>query len=280
MTEGVRECQLCCTRVAADQCGFNGDDSDGTLRRVAATSLADPGMLRLRHSVRCGGTMSRSSRWSSAVGIVFVALFVFGTLSSIDSPDIKSKDTSQIADQKWLHYLSSSSHRTQHVIGAYALILAGIAFVWFCNGLRNRIDGMAGASVAGRTIAGLSVFGAAALAAAGMTSADIPGSVSLGTDPLPSSGDVAREIGNLTFPFIYVVFALVSAALIATVIVTAKRTGALPNWLIYTGWLAVLGGLAAVIFLPMILVALWYLALAIAGVATSDRAAEASPSTA
>jgi hypothetical protein len=237
-------------------------------------------MLALRHFVRCGGSMSRNSRWSSAAGIVFVVLFVFGTLSSIDSPDIKSTDTSQIADQKWLHYLSSSSNRTQHVIGAYALILAGIAFVWFCNGLRDRVDGMRGASVAGRTIAGLSVFGAGALAAAGMMSADIPGSVNLGTDPLPSSGDVAREIGNLAFPFIYVVFALVSAALIATVIVTAKRTGALPNWLIYTGWLAVLGGLAAVIFLPMILVALWYLALAIAGVATSDRAAEASPSTA
>jgi hypothetical protein len=219
--------------------------------------------------------VTHNSRWSSVVGIAFVALFVFGTLSSIDSPDIKSKDTSQVADQKWLHYLASSGHRTQHVIGAYALILAGIAFVWFCNGLRMRIDGMAGASVAGRTIAGLSVFGAAALAGAAMTSADIPGSVSLGSDPLPSSGDVAREIGNLTFPFIYVVFALVSAALITTVIVTAKRTGALPNWLIYSGWLAVLGGLAAVIFLPMILVALWYLALAIAGVATSHRAAEA-----
>ena len=224
--------------------------------------------------------MSRNSRWHSVVGIVFVALFVFGTLSSIDSPDIKSKDTSQVADQKWLHYLSSSSHRTQHVIGAYALILAGIAFVWFCNDLRIRIDGMNGASVAGRTIAGLSAFGAAALAGAGMMSADIPGSVSLGSDPLPSSGDVAREIGNLTFPFIYVVFALVSAALITTVIVTAKRTGALPSWLIYTGWLAVLSGLAAVIFLPMILVALWYLALAIAGVATSHGATEASASTA
>jgi hypothetical protein len=221
-----------------------------------------------------GGAMTRTSRWPSVAGIAFVVLFVFGTLSSIDSPDIKSKDTSQIADQKWLHYLSSSSHRTQHVIGAYALILAGIAFVWFCNGLRNRIDAMAGASVAGRTIAGLSVFGAAALACAAMMSADVPGSVNLGNDPMPSNGDVAREIGNLTFPFIYVVFALVSAALIATVIVTAKRTGALPNWLIYAGWLAVLGGVAAVIFLPMILVALWYLALAIVGVTTSDQAAE------
>jgi hypothetical protein len=215
--------------------------------------------------------MSGNGRWWSVAGLGFVVLFVFGTLSSIDSPDIKSKDSSQIADQKWLHYMSSSSHRTQHVIGAYALILAGIAFVWFCNGLRNRIDGMAGASVAGRTIAGLSVFGAAALASAGMTSADVPGSVSLGNDPLPTNGDVVREIGNLTFPFIYVVFALVSAALIATVIVTAKRTGALPSWLVYAGWLAVLGGLGAVVFLPMILVALWYLALAIVSVTSFGR---------
>lgn len=215
--------------------------------------------------------MGRSGRWSSASGIVFVVLFVFGTLSSIDSPDIKSKDTGQIADQKWLHYWASSSHRTQHLLGGYALILAAIAFVWFCNGLRQRLDGMAGASVAGRAIAGFSVFGAAALAAAAMVSADIPGSVNFGGDPQPTNGDVARELGNLTFPFIYVVFALVSAALIATIIVTARRTGALPNWLIYTGWLAVLGGITAVIFLPMILVALWYLALAIVAVTSSGR---------
>jgi len=224
--------------------------------------------------------MTRNSRWSSVAGIVFVVLFVFGTLSSIDSPDIKSKDTGQIADQKWLHYLSSSSHRSQHILGGYALILAGIAFVWFCNGLRNRIDGMAGASVAGRAIAGLSVFGAAALACAAMAGTDIAGSVNFGNDPMPTNGDVAREIGNLTFPFIYVVFALVSAALIATVIVTARRTGALPSWIIYTGWLGVLGGVFAVIFLPMVLVALWYLALAIVGVATPGRDPASAPTTA
>jgi hypothetical protein len=217
--------------------------------------------------------VTRSNRWTSAVGIAFVVLFVFGALTSMDSPDIKSGDNSTVADQKWLHYLASSSNRTQHIIGAYALVLAGIAFVWFCNGLRTRIDGVGGASVAGRFVAGLSVFGAAALAAAGMMSADIPGSVSLGSDPLPANGDVAREIGNLAFPFIFLVFALISAALIATVIVTASRTGALPSWLIYTGWLAVLGALASIIFVPMVLVVLWYLALAIAGLAASEPVA-------
>lgn len=223
--------------------------------------------------------MNRVSRWPSAAGIAFVLLFVFGTLSSIDSPDIKSKDSGQVADEKWLHYLSSHGNRVQHIIGAYVLILAAIAFIWFCNGLRNRIDGVGGTSVAGRSIASLSVLGAAALTTAGMVSADIPGSVSLGNDPMPTSGDVAREIGNLTFPFIYVVFALVSAALIATVIVTARRTGALPTWLIYTGWLGVLGGLTAVIFLPMLLVVLWYLAAAIVGVAAPGAAANSSAAT-
>src|SRR4051812_26834232 len=143
--------------------------------------------------------MIRHSRWSSAAGIAFVVLFVVGTLSSIDSPDTSGK-TGQVADQRWLSYLSSSGNRTQHIVGAYALILAGIAFVWFCNGLRSRIDGMAGSSIAGRTIAGLSVFGAAALAGAAMMSADIPGAVSIGDDPMPTNGDVAREIGNLVFP--------------------------------------------------------------------------------
>jgi hypothetical protein len=218
--------------------------------------------------------MTRISKWSSVAGIVFVVLFVFGTLSSIDSPDLKSSDTPQSADQKWLHYLSSSGNRTQHSLGAYALILAGLAFIWFCNGLRSRIDGAAGASIAGRTIASLAVFGAFALAAGGMFAADVAGAVRFGSDPLPSDGETARWLGNLAYPFIYVIFALVSAALIGTVIVTARRTGTLPSWLVYTGWLAVLGGILAVIFLPLVLVALWYLATAIVCVATPTAAVE------
>ena len=76
--------------------------------------------------------------------------------------------------------------------------------------------------------------------------------------------DTIRVVMDMFFPFIFVVFALASAAIIATIAVRGKESG-LPTWAVYTAWLGVLGGIFAVIFLPMVLVLLWYLAFAIAG---------------
>jgi hypothetical protein len=210
-------------------------------------------------------------RRSMAAGVAFVVLFVVGTLFTIDSPSTKSSDTATTLDQKWISYLSSSSHRTQHVIGGYLLILAGIAVIWFCQGLRVRLDAAAPTDlIAGRVVSALSVFGAAALAAAAMTTAVIPGAVIFGGEKAPTTGDSAHWINELTFPFIAVVFGLVSAALIASVIVAGKAT--LPKWAVATGWLAVLGSIAAVIFLPLVLPLLWYLAVAITGLRTPTPA--------
>jgi hypothetical protein len=47
--------------------------------------------------------------------------------------------------------------------------------------------------------------------------------------------------------------------------VAATRASALPRWLAYAGWLAVLGSIAGVAFIPLVLPLLWYLAVAIVG---------------
>jgi hypothetical protein len=70
---------------------------------------------------------------------------------------------------------------------------------------------------------------------------------------------------DLAYPFILVVFALVSAALLATVAVDAYRSGR-RGWITKSAWVGVLGGVFGVIFLPMVLPLLWYLAVAVTGV--------------
>lgn len=221
-----------------------------------------------------------SKRASSAAGIVFVALFVIGTFMSLDTPDV-SNLSSGVADQKTLHYLSTSSHRIEHVIGAYLLIVGGVLFVWFCLGLRARLEMAApGNQTAGRLIALLAAVGAVLMTMAGMTSAVVAGAVSAGSEPLPANGSAARVVMDMTFPLLCVAFALMAAALIATVCVVGRGAGVLPSWLIYTGWLAVLGCIFGIIFLPMVLPMLWFLAVAIAGVASAGTASTgAAPAT-
>jgi hypothetical protein len=77
----------------------------------------------------------------------------------------------------------------------------------------------------------------------------------------------------MSFPFLFVVFGLVSAAVIGAIAIGGSRAGVLPRWLAYTAILGVLGGVFGAIFLPMVLPLLWFLVLAIIGL----RAAGATP---
>lgn len=207
-------------------------------------------------------------RRSMSAGIAFVVLFVAGVfVTDGNSPDIKDKDSAGVVAGKYVDTLSSSSHRTGLIIGAYLIVLAGIAFIWFTAGLRSRVS----STTARRMVSGLGILGAAAMTAGAMASAVVPGSVSFGDEPLPQNGDTIRILMDLFFPFLFVVFGLASAALIAMIAVAGRSSG-LPSWIAYTGWLAVLGAILAVEFLPFALTLLWYLAVAIVGLSRPNVA--------
>lgn len=219
-------------------------------------------------------------RRAMAAGIAFVVLFVAGVfLNFSNSPEPKSGETSAAVAQKWVSYLSSSSNRTTLIVSAYLLVLAGLAFVWFTIGLRAWL---AADAPAGRIISNLGVLGGGAMAAAAMVGASVAGAVAFGNnEPVPMDGDVIRVTMNLFYPFLFVVFGLVSAALIATVALTVKRTSVLPSWVTYTAWLAVLGSVLGVAFFPFVLALLWYLVVGIVGLtrASTASAAVAAPTT-
>jgi hypothetical protein len=198
-------------------------------------------------------------RRSMIAGIGFVVLFVVGVFVTFgNSPDVKSKDSAATVATKYVTNLSSSSHRTGILIGAYLIVVAALLFVWFAHGLRAHLA----PGPAARIVTSLAVIAASAMMAAAMASAAWAGDVSFGGDPVPRNGDAITAVANLFFPLLFVVFALTSAAIIGIVAVGARRSG-LPAWLFFTAWLAVLGAIFAVIFLPMVLPLLWYLAVAI-----------------
>ena len=201
-------------------------------------------------------------RRAMGAGIAFVVLFVFGTFASL-GPEIKDHDTSSAAATKYLDYVAKHSNRVGLILGAYALILAAIAFIWFTQGIRR----WGGETIVGGFVGALGVLAGAAMIAAGMTAAVVAGAVSLGNTPGPGTngGEAVRWVMSMSYPFLFVCVGLVSAAIIGAISIGGLRAGVVPKWLAYAGILGVLGGVFGVIFLPMALVVLWYLALAIVG---------------
>jgi hypothetical protein len=212
-------------------------------------------------------------RRAMGAGVAFVVLFVAGVMVTFgNSPEPKSSDTPARAAHRWVEYLSSSSHRTGLIIGAYLLVLAAIAFVWFSAGLR---EWFAPDSASGRIMSGLGVLGAGAIAIGSMTGgAGVAGSIAFGNEALPITGDAVRILADVFFPLLFVAFGLVSAALIAMIAVLGVREGRAPAWIGYTAWLAVLGALAGVAFFPFVVTLLWYLAIGIAGLAGAASVAD------
>lgn len=206
-------------------------------------------------------------RRAMGAGVAFVVLFVAGNaLSLADSPDPDSAATPAAAARTYVEYLSNGGHRTALVLGAYLLVVAGLAFVWFTLGLRERLGSD---SSQGRLVGSFGVVGAVALAAAGMCMAGTAGSVAVGGEPMVGSGDAIRVVLDLAFPFVFVVFALAGAAVIGIVTAAALRGRGWPRWLGWLGVLAVVGSLAGVMLVPYVVPVAWFLAIAVTGVSAS-----------
>lgn len=218
---------------------------------------------------------SSQLRRAMTAGIAFVILFVAGVLFTLaDTPETKSSESASAQAQKWVTELSSSGHRTSFIVGGYLLILAGLAFVWFTGGLRAWL---ARDDFTGRAITSLGVLGAGAMFAAAMMGTAVAGAVSFGNEAVPQNGDAIRVVMNMFFPFLFVVFDLVCAALIAVVALAGRAEGHLPNWLSWAAVVGVLGGVLGVIFFPTILVLAWILAVSIVGLGRARAPAVAAP---
>jgi hypothetical protein len=216
-------------------------------------------------------------RRAMGAGIVFVVLFVVGfILTAADTPETKSSETSAAQAHKWVAELSSSSHRTGLIIGGYLLVVGALAWIWFTLGVRAWL---APDVLAGRAISSLGVLGAAAMGAAAMMGTAVAGSVEFGNEVVPQNGDVIRIVMGMFFPFLFVVFALAAAALIAVAALSGRRSGVLPRWLGWTAVVAVVAAVISVIGIPLVITLLWLLALAIVGLLRASSAADAPGAT-
>jgi hypothetical protein len=200
---------------------------------------------------------SRWERWGPLAGVVFVVLFVVGlSMNNIPSADDSaSKITS---------FYNDGGDRAQLIISSYLLWLAGLFFFWFIASLRARLIAVEGAPgrLTSITFGGGLVFIGLLMAAAACF-ASVAGDITFGGEDFVGV-DGARFVPELGYPLLLIGGMFAAIAMIDAASVLIVRTGVVPTWIGYFGFVAAVALLFAGFFLPMIFLVLWVLFVSVA----------------
>jgi hypothetical protein len=141
----------------------------------------------------------------------------------------------------------------------------GLFLLWFASGLRERLRAAEGPNGRVANVAfGGAVLCVALVWAGAFALAAVPAGISLGGEPAVSNADVARFLPQMGFGAILVGGMFGAIALIDAASIVAIRTGVLPRWLAYLGFVCTVALLFGVFFLPMIALPIWLIAAAVA----------------
>ena len=199
----------------------------------------------------------RWAQWAPVSGILFVVLFVVGVML-LNLPDSDDPLT------KFKSFYDDSGNRTQLIIAGYLLALSAVFFFWFLASLRATliaVEGMPGRLTSISFGSGL-VFVAMLLAATGCF-IFIAGEISFG-DVDNINPELMRVLPDLGFPMLLIGGMFSAIAMIDAASVLIVRTGVLPKWIGWFGFVAAVGLLFAGFFLPVILLLLWVLFVSVA----------------
>lgn len=206
-------------------------------------------------------------RWAPLGGIIFVVLMIVGVFLLGDHPDPDAPDQ-EIAD-----YLGDSGNHTRNFIGAYAWVLAGVGLLWFLTHLRGVLRSAEGGTGTLSNLgfaAGL-VF-TALLMASGAAISAVAGAVEFRDAP-DIDPDFVRILPQLGYGMFLFGGGFTAIVLVLTTSVISLQTGVFPQWLSWLGVFAAIVLLFAIIFLPMIALLIWVLAVSIVMLMRSDETA-------
>jgi hypothetical protein len=199
----------------------------------------------------------RWAQWAPVSGIVFVVLFIVG-MSLINLPD--GDDSAQ----KIASFYNDKGDRAQTIIASYLLVLAGVFFFWFLGSLRSRLLAVENAPGRLTSIAfgGGLVFVAMLMAAAAcfMT---VAADITFGDEKFVSV-DAARLLPELGYPILLIGGLFAAIAMVDAASVLIVRTGVLPRWIGWTGFVVAVLLLFGAFFLPVIALLLWVLIVSVA----------------
>jgi hypothetical protein len=202
---------------------------------------------------------SRWERWAPISGIVFVVLFIVGIgLALSDLPAADDPIT------KFTSFYNDKGNRATLIIGSYLLVLAGLFFFWFIASLRVKLLAAEGAP--GR-LTSIAFGGGLVFVTLLMTSAatlmTIAADISFGDEKFISP-DAARFLPELAYPILLIAGMFAAIAMIDATSVLIVRTGVLPKWIGWFGFVAAVVLLFGFLFLPMVALLLWVLFTSVA----------------
>jgi hypothetical protein len=200
----------------------------------------------------------RRDFWTPTAGILAAITFVVGVVMASNSPD-SNDNNAQITS-----WYADHGHRVTVIVGAFVLAFFGLFLLWFAAGLRQRLrlaegpEGrLANVALGGAVLCvGLIWVGGALLAA-------IPAGQELGDANALTVSDVARFVPSAGFGAILIYGMFGAIALIDATSVVIWRTGVLPRWLAWLGFVVGVLLLFGVVFLPMIALPIWLIAASI-----------------
>lgn len=197
------------------------------------------------------------NRWAPLGGIIFIVLIVIGAGLIGDHPDPDAPE------QEITDYLGDGDKHTLNIVGAYLWVLAGIGLLWFLTQLRSILraaEGGAGTLSnlgfgAGVIFVGLLMASAGAIAA-------VAGAIEFRDAP-DIDPDFVRIMPQMGYAMLLLGGGFAAIVLVLTTSAISLQTGVFPQWLTWLGFLAAIVLLFAIIFLPMIALLIWVLAVAI-----------------
>jgi hypothetical protein len=202
-------------------------------------------------------TGSPIERWAALGGILYVALFIVGTILLFSGqPDGDAGPAEVIA------YYRDSGHRDR--IG-FGWIVAGLGlffFLWFVGALREAVRSIDGDGLFARmTTIGGTVYATLALAAIAVNM----GIRTMSDDTFehavyPDLIHAANDAGYV----LHATGGAGAAAMIFAATLAAMRARRIAPWLGWLGLLCGLGALASIAFFPQLLLALWIVVASVA----------------
>ena len=216
---------------------------------------------------------SRWDRWGPIAGIAFVVLLIVGL--SVALSDLPAGDDPV---SKFTSFYNDGGDRAKVIIGSYLIVLSGVFFFWFLASLRVRL--LAAEGVPGR-LTSIAFGGGVAFVALMMASAaalmTVAADVSFGGEDFVSP-EAARYLPELGYPLLLIAGAFAAIAMIDAASILIVRTGILPTWIGWFGFVAAIVLLFGFLFLPMVALLLWVLFVSVAMLrAPAPQRAAAAP---
>lgn len=196
------------------------------------------------------------TRWASAGGVLYVVLFVIGTIFLFSGAP-----SGDDPPAKYIAWFSDSGHRDRIHVGWILLSLAVLFLLWFIVALRRAVSAVDEEGI----LTGIVGFGGGIYAALALASAALSDGVRTMSDDTYQHR-VFPELIHAADDATWVMHATGAAALGVMIIAAslAFMWGAVwPKW---AGWVGVAVGilsLASVIFFPQFLFLLWILVVSV-----------------